>query len=272
MTDTLPIRRSAWDGSFYPADPKELHGLIAELTKQATTPANEIPQGKLRALVMPHAGYIYSGFTAAHTHLVLDDNEFSKVIVMAPDHRVGFIGGAISAASAYQTPLGNIPVMNAAHKLREKHPALFQANIRSDQAEHSLEVELPFLQTYLGDFSLIPIVLSAVEADVVADAIEPYLDEDTLLVASSDLSHFLQYEDAVYRDRQTLMDILEMNAQPLMENDNKACGMKPIQVILEFARKQNWQPTLLHYSNSGDTAGDHDRVVGYATIAFIEAI
>jgi MEMO1 family protein len=264
------IRKFVYAGSFYPKTRSELTSVIEQLAgrvkrKQVQHP----PHTSLKALIMPHAGYIYSGVTAAHISRVLKENQFRRVIVMAPDHRVGFTGGAISDVTAYETPLGLIPLNQDAATLRG-NKYLFQAIPASDRREHSVEVVLPFLQYFLKNFELIPIVLGRGNdlSDRVSAALDPLMDQNTLLVVSSDLSHYLSYPEAVARDRETIKTILDLNADKLLTRENAACGRIPILVVINMARRHGWQPMLLHYSNSGDTAGDRSRVVGYAAIAF----
>ena len=224
----------------------------------------------LRALIIPHAGYIYSGWTASHFSMVLKENQFKKVIVMGPDHRIGFEGGSISDVFTYETPLGRIQMSKDAISLRRKKD-LFRAIPDSDRLEHSVEVILPYLQYFLKTFEIVPVVLGQGRdlAEKVTAAFGPLLDQTTLLVASSDLSHYLPYQEAVARDRETIEMILNLKADQLKNRENAACGKIPILVIINMARQHNWHPVvLLHYSNSGDTAGDRSRVVGYAAIAF----
>ena len=264
------IRKPAYAGSFYPETRSELMSMIEHLTNRVKqSPVTPPPNTSLKALIIPHAGYMYSGVTAAHISLVLKENQFKRVIVLAPDHRVGFTGGAISDVTAYETPLGRIPLNQDAATLRGNE-YLFQAIPASDRLEHSVEVVLPFLQYFLKKFQLIPIVLSRGSdlAGRVSDALDPLMDQNTLLVASSDLSHYLSYQEAVARDRETIKTILDLNADKLLTRENAACGRIPILVVINMARRHGWQPMLLHYSNSGDTAGDRSRVVGYAAIAF----
>ena len=187
--------------------------------------------------------------------------------MLAPDHRVGFAGAAVSDVVAYETPLGLVKLHNDASELRRKSD-LFQPVASSDRYEHSLEVLLPFLQYYLGDFELIPIVVGRGDIRRYAAAIDPLLDTGSLLVASSDLSHYLPYEQAQARDQETIKAILDLDIEHLLKIENSACGRIPISITLSVARRHGWQPVLLHHSNSGDTAGDHQRVVGYAAIAF----
>ena len=262
------IRKPVIAGLWYPSTPSVLEEMIDRLTLQAQKTPVQIPRDKtLKALVLPHAGYIYSGLTAAHASLVLTRNKYSTVVLLGPDHRVGLKNGAISAVDAYQTPLGLIRLHNMAAKLRIKSE-LFQTSAASDRSEHSLEAVLPFLQFYLKEFELIPIVLGPGDTHRLAAAIDPLVNESSLLVVSSDLSHFLNYRDAVVRDKETIDMILKHKSEELIERENSACGKIPLLILLKLASRYGWEPVLLHYSNSGDTAGDIDRVVGYAAIAF----
>ena len=262
------IRKPVYAGSFYPGTRSELTTFIEKLTDRAKqTNVQNLPHTSIKALIMPHAGYIYSGLTAAHISLVLKENQFNRVIVLAPDHRVGFKGGAISDATAYETPLGLIRLHDDAAGLR-RQSNLFQTIPASDRLEHSVEVVLPFLQYFLKKFELIPIVIGPGNIDSYSAALDPLLDKKTLLVASSDLSHYLPYSEAVDRDRKTIQVILNLNAGKLLKQDNAACGKIPILIVINMARRHGWQPIFLHYSNSGDTTGDRSRVVGYAAIAF----
>jgi hypothetical protein len=266
------IREPVWAGQFYPQKNTELLEIIHSLTEKAASQyKNAIkkhhPSKKIKGIILPHAGYIYSGFTAASSGMLLKQEQFEKVILMGPDHRIGFRNGAISNVAFYQTPLGKIRVHEDAKKLLEGFD-IFRSMPESDKKEHSIEVILPFLQAYLKDFSFIPVVLGRGDVKKYADALKTKIDDQTLLVASSDLSHFLNYDEAVRRDKETIDLILKNKKEQLMARDNCACGKIPILVLLEIAQERNWNPVLISYTNSGDTAGDKRRVVGYTTIAF----
>jgi len=262
------IRKPVWAGRFYPKNPSGLKRMIEKLTDAAQKSSDiQLPDSQLKALIMPHAGYIYSGLTAAHAVKVLKANQFSKIIVMGPDHRVGMNYVALSPVDAYETPFGKVALHDDAKKLRE-YPSVFRSSKYSDQAEHSIEVILPFLQFFLKSFEFIPLVVGQIDPKILVSYIEPLLDDQTLLISSSDLSHYLKYMAAVNTDNHTIDLILKKDIKSLVNKDNAACGIIPIQVILYLAKKLNWTPVLLHKSNSGDTAGDKTRVVGYATIAF----
>lgn len=267
-TSAETIRKPAFSGSFYPADTKNLTALIDDLTKAAAQTELLLPANRpLRALIMPHAGYSYSGLTAAHASRVLVPGQFKKVILMGPDHRVGFPGCAVSQADAYDTPLGRVLLHADAARLREQFE-IFRAIPLSDKNEHSLEVIIPFLKYYLKDFFLVPIVIGPGNIGQYVDAVDGITDPDTLVVASSDLSHFLSWPEAVEKDRATIDMILRLDDEALSKTPDRACGMIPLQVLIRLARRHNWQPVLLHACNSGDTADDRQRVVGYAAIAF----
>lgn len=265
------IRKPVYDGSFYPKSPDELTALIEKYSKRADQTLISIPVGaKLKALILPHAGYIYSGLTAAHGSKVLKGRNFKKIIIMGPDHRVGFTNCAVTDASAYKTPLGTIDIHPDSLILRQKYTKLFRTNKKSDNSEHSIEVQIPFLQHYLKDFQIIPIVMGPGDIQKYTDAIDTVIDKNTLIVVSSDLSHYLSYDQAVKTDQETISRILSLDLKKLSENHHIACGIIPIQVLTYLAIHYNWKPYLLHYSNSGDTAGPKDRVVGYAAIAYVE--
>ncbi len=270
-TDTArgnDCREPVWAGRFYPADSNALTDDLTRLCNQARQDSFVKPPGRsLRALILPHAGYIYSGPTAAHAALVLDKNQFDKVILLGPDHRVGFKNGAISDVSSYRTPLGKIPLHADARGLL-RQTELFRPIPQDYDAEHSLEVNLPFLQYLLGNFELVPIVLGSAQPAPMAAALDPLLTPQTLVVVSSDLSHYLPYDLAAGKDKQTINHILKLDGQALAASENSACGLVPLQVLIDLARRHNWQPWLIYYANSGDTAGNRDKVVGYAAIAF----
>lgn len=262
------VRQSVWDGVFYPASQDALQANIDDLLAQARSAAVVLPGKSLKALVFPHAGYVYSGLTAAHAALALEGKTYAKVILMGPDHRVGFVNVALTDHQAYETPLGRVALHPEADLLR-RQSGLFQPSPLSDRKEHSLEVVLPFLQAMLPGFQLIPLVMGhSFEQEKIQGAIETLVDEQTLLVVSSDLSHFLDAVTAKATDRETLEMILQLDSIALRRSPNRACGIVPLCLLIEVAKKRDWQAVLLHYSHSGDTAGDPERVVGYGAIAF----
>ena len=262
------VRRPVFAGRFYNSDPSGLAKDIDYLTRKAWKTRIQIPKYKtLRAVVMPHAGYMYSGWTAAHAAHVLSSVNYSKVFLIGPYHRGGIKSAAICNATAYETPLGVISLHKDVEKLR-RQPNLFQSMPVNRDQEHSLEVILPFLKRYIGEFQLVPVMVGYGHVSRLAKALESIIDNDTLLVISSDLSHYLPYAEAVDRDRETIDALLNLKSNILIGSDNRACGRMPLLILTEIARRHRWQPVLLHYSNSGDTAGDRSRVVGYAAIAY----
>ncbi len=263
------VRPAVWAGKFYPADPAKLRKTIAGLIVEARRDAVPLPADRpLRAIVMPHAGYIYSGLAAAHAVLALEGRRYRRVVLLGPDHRVGLRGCAVSDAQAWQTPLGRVAVDAAARELDERYRD-FTPDTTSDALEHCLEVELPFLQVQLGKFSIVPIVMGQADVAEVARVVDALLDRDTLLVVSSDLSHYLPYGKAAARDRRTVAAVISLDDGALAGCRNCACGRDPLRVLVSLARRHGWQPKLLYTNNSGDTAGDINRVVGYAAIAFL---
>lgn len=262
------VRGAKFAGRFYPADTGELKQQIRGFLKEAEKKTLDTPSGKvLKALIMPHAGYVYSGRTAAHAARTLEPERYEKVIVCGPDHRVGFKNAAVSSVDAYQTPLGTVPLHPDARKIRDQY-AIFRSIPASDKREHCIEVILPFLQVRLGRFKLLPVVLGPGNVDRYTEAIDAVYDKETLLVVSSDLSHYLSYEKAKKRDRRTIDMICSLDGKRLASESNRACGATAIRVLTRMARKHNWTPQLIYYENSGDTAGPRRQVVGYAAIAF----
>lgn len=261
----MTTRPPAVAGVFYPAEPARLAATVDRLLAEAAPPP--VP-GRVKALVSPHAGYVYSGSTAALAFAALGaDAAITRVVVACPTHRVGIRGIALSGADAFATPLGDVPVDAAAVTALS---ALPQVLTRPDvhAAEHALEVQLPFLQRVLGDFTLVPLAVGDVPPEEVAAALDAvWGGPETLVVISTDLSHYLPYDLARARDRATVDRILGV-APPLASD--QACGVRPLNGLLTAAGRHGLRPTLLGLCNSGDTAGDRARVVGYAAIAWHE--
>jgi hypothetical protein len=266
------VREPAWAGRFYPAGADRLERMIQDFASRARRAGAKRqlpPPQRLKGLVMPHAGFPYSGPVAAKAVPILEQTDLSKVILLGPDHRVGFANASLSRASAYATPLGQVPLAADCRRLAEQS-RLFRTVPRAEQQEHSLEVVLPFLQAGLGDFSLVPLILGSGPVEPFVSAIDPLIEASTLVVASTDLSHYLDYEAAKQRDQETLSLVLDLKTEALSSGSNRACGRLPLQILMELAKKRGWRPKLVDYANSGDTAGPRSRVVGYACIAFYE--
>lgn len=259
------IRKPAVAGTFYPASPDELRNMVREMLakSQSTTMATINP----RAIIVPHAGYIYSGIVAAHAYGCIREfaGRITQVAILGPAHRVALRGMALSPAEFFQTPLGNIPVDQEACAKLASYPQVTMDE-EAHEYEHSLEVQLPFLQELLGDFKLVPIVVGETSPEDVYTVLSYFSnnisgDKNTLIVISTDLSHFESYEMASSHDRKTSQAIEELKYENI--NSGDACGRNPLNGLLYFAREKNLHMQKLALQNSGDSTGDHDRVVGY---------
>ncbi|MEO8628028.1 MAG: AmmeMemoRadiSam system protein B [Betaproteobacteria bacterium] len=266
MTTTLnAIRPAAVAGAFYAAGADVLASDLRALLAGANPAAADARAPK--ALIAPHAGYIYSGPIAANAYALLAPlrGRIERVVLLGPAHRVAIEGLALPGVDGLQTPLGIVPVDAAAVRALTGMPQVVVSRDAHAQ-EHSLEVHLPFLQTVLGSFSVVPLVVGRASTEQVAEVIERlWGGDETLIVVSSDLSHYLSYGDAQATDRQTTRMILQRESQI---THHQACGATPVNALLSVARSRGLTPELLDLRNSGDTAGDHSRVVGYVSIGF----
>lgn len=261
-----PIRPPAVAGSFYPGQAPALAAEVGRLLAEASVPA-AAHTGVPKALIVPHAGYVYSGTTAARAYATLQAvaHTVQRVVLLGPVHRVAVRGLAAPGAQAFATPLGTIPVDTAAIAALAHLPQVV-VSPQAHALEHSLEVQLPFLQAVLPRFSLVPLAVGDATANEVAEVLEAlWGGPETLIVVSSDLSHYLPYASAQTTDQASLDHILHLDG-PLTHT--QACGATPINGLLLAARAHHLQPQLLAHCNSGDTAGDRQRVVGYAAVAF----
>lgn len=281
--DEQKIRRPAVAGSFYPADPEELARTVDDLL--AGAPAREI-EGDLVALISPHAGYIYSGHVAAHGYSLLRGSNISRVVVISPSHIGAFPGAAVYDGDAYETPLGVIPVdKRFAQRLADSHMLLRLVGYGHDwregyRGEHALEVQLPFLQRALGKFELVPVVMGDQGYETCRvlgrELARLIRGPETLVVASSDLSHFHPYNEAVEMDKKVTDAVERWDFYSLSRNIQEerweACGGGPVVAAMIAAEKLGAsRSTLFRYANSGDVpAGDDERVVGYASMGLID--
>jgi len=257
-------RPAAVAGLFYPADPEELRLEVTDLLAAAKVDDGPPP----RALVVPHAGYVYSGVIAAAAFRTLAPlaGRVRRVVLLGPSHYVAFNGLALPSVTAFETPFGEIGIdPDAAAELADLPQVV--VDDRPHEREHSLEVELPFLQRVLGDFRLVPLAVGDATPAEVAQVIAR-LDrgDETLIVVSSDLSHYLDYAAAQRRDAATTAAVLALDEQRLGADD--ACGRVPLAGLLRRAREAGLAARLLDQRNSGDTAGPRHRVVGYGAYAF----
>ena len=258
------VRPPAVAGLFYPNDPSLLRQQVQGYLNDAPTDA---PPPK--ALIGPHAGYRYSGAVAgiAYAPLRTATDRIQRVVLLGPSHRVPFRGMAASRAKRFATPMGEVPLDQAAlHQLVDEHSDLvFREDAHAQ--EHGLEVHLPFLQTLLGDFELLPIVVGDASAHAVGQLLESvWGGPETLIVISSDLSHFMDYDSAVKRDRATSTAIENLRYEDVRDGD--ACGRHPINGLLWLARRNGLQGRVLDLRNSADAGAPRESVVGYGAYVF----
>jgi AmmeMemoRadiSam system protein B/AmmeMemoRadiSam system protein A len=269
---------------FYPKEPSDLSQTLDALLANAKP---HVIEGDLRALICPHAGYQFSGPVAATAYRLLPGREYQTVVLLAVSHYAAFVGASVANADAYRTPLGDVPVSPKAGQLAKEMPFLLEPRCQvqrppwASQAshsqppagedtpetwEHSGEVQVPFLQKTLGHFMLVPVVTGEVDPEQMARVLAGQLDDTTLVVASTDLSHYHPYDQARELDTRCVRAICDLDVEQMKSQE--ACGRTPVLALLYLARQMGWKARLLDYRNSGDTAGNKEGVVGYAAIAF----
>ncbi|MCC6809430.1 MAG: AmmeMemoRadiSam system protein B [Deltaproteobacteria bacterium] len=252
------VRPAAVAGLFYPNDP----AVLTRAIEQYVGDARRGPSGKVKAIVAPHAGYAYSGPIAGSVFARLADQKATirRVLLLGPAHRVYFRGVATPGVQAMRTPLGDVRTPAIAGAIA--HPV-------AHADEHSLEVELPFLQHLFGpEVEVVPLLVGEADPQAVAKLLaDNWGGDETLIVISSDLSHYLSYDDARASDRGTADQVLALDAH--LTHD-QACGATPLNALLLAAKAKRLTPALVDLRNSGDTAGDKRRVVGYAGFVFAE--
>ncbi|MEN8108197.1 MAG: AmmeMemoRadiSam system protein B [Pseudomonadota bacterium] len=257
------IRPAAVAGTFYPSDPDELRGMLALYLQDAGSDS-AIP----RAMILPHAGYIYSGPVAAsgYASLLADKAAFQRVVLLGPAHQVAFTGIAAPTATTFMTPLGPVAVDQEAINRLMTFPQVTLLD-EAHRLEHSLEVHLPFLQVTLEAFTLVPLVVGDSDAESVCEVIEALAsDPGTLIIVSSDLSHYHDYDTAVRLDAATTGKIESLDFKTI--GYDHACGRNPVNGLLLYAQRHGMHANTLDLRNSGDTAGPRDQVVGYGAYAF----
>ncbi len=260
------VKNAAVSGLFYPSDAKDLEQALSQYLSQATSPAELAP----KAIIAPHAGYIYSGPVAGSAYATIRrlGDTIKRVILLAPAHRVAVSGIALSSATHFATPLGEIPVaLSIVQELATRNGLAID-----DQAfeqEHAIEVQLPFLQKTLGSFELVPLLVGDADPIFVDQILEDLWGGiETLIVVSSDLSHYLDYQSAREMDNETSAAIESLKPEKLTHHH--ACGRTAINGLLIAARKHGLNVHTLDLKNSGDTAGDKSRVVGYGAYLFTQ--
>lgn len=262
---TLPVRPPAVDGLFYPNEPDELADAITSCFADAVQLSADAPVPK--ALVVPHAGYVYSGPIAGSGYLRLRtaSGTIRRVVLLGPSHWVPVRGLAVSSAAAFETPFGLVPVDDTARRTALEHPSVGVGDL-AHAREHSLEVQLPFLQAVLDSFDVLPLVVGHVDDEAIAEVLASLAGgAETLIVISTDLSHYEPYEVARVRDQHTASAIVAL--APDRIDDHDACGAYPLRGLLRWARAEGLRVEQLDLRNSGDTAGDHSKVVGYGCFA-----
>jgi AmmeMemoRadiSam system protein B len=258
------IRRPAVAGSFYPAAAEELEDCVRGLLREAPAPAGAPP----KALIAPHAGYVYSGPIAAsaYAHVAARRDEIERVVLLGPAHRVAFSGLAAPEVEFFATPVGAVPIDREALAAVRALPQVVLSDAPHAE-EHSLEVHLPFLQELLGSFSLVPLVVGDASPGDVAEVLDLlWGGPETLLVVSSDLSHYQDYTTARRMDADTTRAIEDLDGEAI--DYEQACGRVPIQGLLLAARRRGLRARAVDVRSSGDTAGPRDRVVGYGAYVF----
>ncbi len=273
LTDFNKTRPTAVAGMFYPADPTELKQQIDfylnNLEKKPVI-------GELMAIVVPHAGYMYSGQVAAAAYIHLLDQEFDYVVVIAPSHREYFKGISVLPALGYSTPLRDVKIATSyCERLIEQNDNII-ASWEGHNEEHALEVQLPFIQRVLGDFELIPIIMGDQNFDncvLLGEAlVKVFRHQKTLIVASSDLSHYYPALDAEVKDKKIAKRINDFDYEGLWDDiesqSSEACGAGPIVAAMYTAKKRGANKSeVLLYQHSGNITGDHSAVVGYLSAA-----
>lgn len=261
-------------GQFYPENPAALKKEIENFLSRARSSRDP----KVCGLIVPHAGYMYSGAVAAEAYKTVEGRTFDIVVVIAFLHRVFLQGVLVDGADFYETPLGRVPIdKELAALMREANPCLNETIKRGTIEEHSLEVQIPFLQTAVKNLKILPVYMgeqSLENSKAIAVALAQLLrGKNALLVASTDLSHFYPYETAVQKDRNLIQLVENGDVTKLIRasqsGEAEACGLGPVIALLLLAEKLGWEkPGLIHYQNSGDVTGDKRSVVGYAAMAF----
>ncbi|MCA9603564.1 MAG: AmmeMemoRadiSam system protein B [Myxococcales bacterium] len=260
------MRPPAVAGAFYPEDPRELTRTIVELLANAAVAEAGAPVP--RALIVPHAGYFYSGHVAAVGFARWRSlrGKIKRAVILGPSHRVPLRGVAFPSVSAFRTPLGDMPVDRSVVRMCADLP-YFQVRDDAHAFEHSIEVELPFLQVLFGDIAIVPLVLGDVHPTDVRRIVDRlWNDDDTVLVVSSDLSHYLPDGEALQRDAATTAAMETLDGDRLGPED--ACGFVGVRAVLELARQRGLHMSTLAVANSGAASGDRSRVVGYGAYGF----
>jgi AmmeMemoRadiSam system protein B len=271
------VRVAVVSGQFYPDDPRILQQQIQRFLSRSGSRSDPM----VRALIIPHAGYDYSGQIAAEAYKLVEDRKFDSVVIIAFLHRVFLRGVLVDDVSAYETPLGRVPVdRDLTQEIRASHP-IFQNAMPDRLEEHSLEVQIPFLQETVPGLRIVPIYIGVQDstnitalAEVLAKTLR---DRNVLVVATTDLSHFHPFGAACEMDKALIARFEKGDAEAIYDayakGEIEACGMGPVLTSILLAKKMKWSgPSLIRYANSGDVTGERSSVVGYAAMAYREAL
>jgi len=267
----MASREPAVAGAFYPDDKDQLNEMLDSFLNKA-----EFPEGikQLNGIVVPHAGYVYSGQIAAHAYALLkekiEQQKIKRIILLGPSHNVFFRGVAVEDVDEWLTPLGKVKIAKKNDKLKDKQ--YFLVGPAAHAPEHSLEVQVPFLQKIFekNKVEIVPLLvgeLATGDGEVIANALlKTFKGEDEIFVISTDLSHFLTQVHANEKDKKTLKVFTDLDIKNKLNMD--ACGKGPMEIAMWMCRKKGWQPKLIKYGTSADTSGNYGKVVGYASLWF----
>ena len=257
-------REMSVSGTFYPQRAVDLNRYFDHFNK-IINENNTIPEIKTKAVIVPHAGYIYSGFTANIAYRILENSGVKKLVVIGPSHRIAFDGVSLCQDESYDTPFGKI---NTSKELLKNLKEKFNLKNLIPHAEHSTEVQFPFIKHYLRDVEIVELVYGRVDDEFISEIINYALEQnDCGVVISTDLSHFYNLEDANKLDNICLNSIETLDIE-MLDNGCEACGKIGVKAMLKSAKKIGLSPTLLDYRTSADASDDTSRVVGYVSACF----
>lgn len=271
------IRLPAVAGTFYPADPSTLSD---DINRMLDDVEKTLLHGNIVSLIVPHAGYLYSGLTAAHAYKLIEGINFKTIVIISPSHREYFRGVSIFEGSSYKTPLGDIKIDNILRELLVKNDKIIESSLRGHGGEHAIEVQLPFLQIVQKDFLLLPIVIGDQRADNcyhLGNRLGEVLqNKNALIIASTDLSHFHSSQSARELDQVAIDKVSKFDYEGLMNDlefeKAEACGGGPVVTAMMAAKSLGADYVkILHQCNSGDITGEHDSVVGYFSAAILKS-
>jgi MEMO1 family protein len=273
----LKVRKPVFAGSFYPRDPAALERMVESSLKDASAKGDPVAAG-IFGLVAPHAGYEYSGKVAGYAYSQIKGKPYSTVIIIGPSHQIPFRGVSVYPSGQWETPLGNVAVDSETARLLMEKCKSVKPFSPAFEKEHSLEVQLPFLQKTLKDFRIVPLVTGDMGADdfkSLSEALASLVRQNPktfLIVASSDMSHYHNYSLAVKMDGGTLKNIEKLDVDKVLEGvrsgEGELCGAQAVITLMMVAKRMNGDVKLLNYANSGDVTRDRSRVVGYGSLAF----